>query len=99
MRINRQAYQKLVDENLAWLMQQPRTLEREHTALLVKQSVEHKYGAHTDIPHPCSDHHCILSRPPGMGTNGGCRCGTQRREEIRSYFAKVRAHGSARVGA
>jgi hypothetical protein len=22
----------------------------------------------------CSDHSCIVRRPTGMGTNGGCRC-------------------------
>ncbi len=22
----------------------------------------------------CSDHNCVVSKPIGMGTNGGCKC-------------------------
>lgn len=35
-KLNRNGMQELIDGDLAWLEQQPRTLEREHTALIVK---------------------------------------------------------------
>ena len=37
--MNRDAYQKLVDENIEWLMKQPRSLERDHIVEIVKCSV------------------------------------------------------------
>jgi hypothetical protein len=42
-KVNRATYERLVEEDLAWLMAQPRTLEREHIALIVRQSVEQEY--------------------------------------------------------
>jgi hypothetical protein len=42
-KMNQSAYQKLIDEDLAWLMQQPRTLERDHIAMIVKKSVKMYY--------------------------------------------------------
>ena len=41
--LNRRAYQSMVDENVAWLMSQPETMEREHTILIVQQSVKWLY--------------------------------------------------------
>lgn len=43
-KMNRWGYQKLVDEDVAWLEQQPRTLERDHVIKVVKESVEAEYG-------------------------------------------------------
>lgn len=34
--INAPAYKKLVDENLEWLLSQPRTLERDHIELILR---------------------------------------------------------------
>lgn len=42
--INRETYQKLVDEDIAWLEKQPRTLERMHVIEIVRQSPEMYYG-------------------------------------------------------
>jgi hypothetical protein len=42
--MNRKAYQALIDENLAWLEQQPRTLEREHIRRIVSWSLTREYG-------------------------------------------------------
>jgi hypothetical protein len=42
-RLNQDAYQRLVDEDLAWLREQPRTLEREHVELIVRDSVRLYY--------------------------------------------------------
>ena len=37
------AYKKLIDEDLAWLAAQPRTLERDHIIEIVKASLNHEY--------------------------------------------------------
>lgn len=50
MQLNRQAYQKLVDEDLEWLSKQPRTLEREHIEIIVRNSVRAYYGDETEHP-------------------------------------------------
>jgi hypothetical protein len=42
-RLNREAYQKLIDEDVAWLEQQPRTLERDHVIAVLRASVDHEY--------------------------------------------------------
>jgi len=41
--LNRQAYQQLVDEDLAWLAQQPRTLERDHIEQIIRWSIRVLY--------------------------------------------------------
>lgn len=48
MRLSRAAYQRLVDEDVAWLLRQPRTLEREHIIAVVRASVVSEYGPPTD---------------------------------------------------
>jgi hypothetical protein len=42
--INRDAYEKLVDKNLAWLESVPRTLERDHVIAIVRNSPDMYYG-------------------------------------------------------
>ena len=42
--VNREAYQKLIDEDIEWLLKQPRSLERDHIAIVLKNSVERVYG-------------------------------------------------------
>jgi hypothetical protein len=42
--INREAYAKLIAGDLAWLEQQPRTLEREHIAAVLRDSIA-RYAA------------------------------------------------------
>jgi len=44
IRMNREAYEKLIAENLEWLEKQPRTLEREHVIQIVRQSPDREYG-------------------------------------------------------
>lgn len=41
--MNKQAYQKLIDENVEWLLQQEKTLERDHIISIVKNSVTFYY--------------------------------------------------------
>jgi hypothetical protein len=43
-RLTRSAYQKLVDENIEWLLKQPRTLERDHIHEILKLVVVYEYG-------------------------------------------------------
>ena len=42
--INREAYQKLIDEDVVWILKQPRSLERDHIVSVLKNSVERIYG-------------------------------------------------------
>ena len=44
MKVNREAYQKLIDEDIEWLLKQPRSLERDHIISVLKNSVERLYG-------------------------------------------------------
>lgn len=48
--ITREAYEKLVAEDLAWLEKQPRTLERDHVMLIVQNSVDQLYGPKPPLP-------------------------------------------------
>jgi hypothetical protein len=42
-KLTRDAYQKLIDENLAWLETMPRTHERDHIAMIVRASPDYEY--------------------------------------------------------
>ena len=44
MMVNCEAYQKLIDEDIVWLLKQPRSLERDHIVSVLKNSVERIYG-------------------------------------------------------
>ena len=44
MKLNRLAYAKLIEEDIAWLKTIPRTLERDHIILVLQVSPEHEYG-------------------------------------------------------
>ena len=44
MMVNSEAYQKLIDEDIEWILKQPRTLERDHIVSVLKNSVERLYG-------------------------------------------------------
>ena len=35
MKVNREAYQKLIDEDIEWLSKQPRSLERDHIVSVI----------------------------------------------------------------
>lgn len=43
-RLTKHTYERLVEENLQWLREQPRTLEREHVIEIVRASTEHEYS-------------------------------------------------------
>lgn len=42
--MTRDAYERLIAEDLAWLAEQPRTLEREHIRGVVERSADHEYA-------------------------------------------------------
>ena len=44
MKVNREAYQKLIDEDVVWILKQPRSLERDHIVSVLKNRVERIYG-------------------------------------------------------
>jgi hypothetical protein len=43
MKLTRAGYEKLIAENIEWLLAQPRTLEREHIIMIVKASPDREY--------------------------------------------------------
>ena len=44
MMVNREVYQKLIDEDIEWILKQPRSLERDHIVSVFKNSIECIYG-------------------------------------------------------
>ncbi len=42
--MNRDAYEKMCAENIAWLESMPRTLERDHIIQIVRRSPDREYG-------------------------------------------------------
>lgn len=45
-KLTRDAYNKLIDEDLAWLRQQPDTLENSHIQMIVAASPVHEYDCY-----------------------------------------------------
>lgn len=67
--LNRWAYQKLVDENIAWLEAQPRTLERDHVIMIVRASVGSYYDPCEcgSVPVEAACGHTHLEHEQGYG--------------------------------
>jgi hypothetical protein len=53
--LTRAAYEQLVAENLAWLLQQPRSLERDHIEAVLRDSPQRVYGTSSSRPEPGAD--------------------------------------------
>lgn len=53
MKLSRQAYAQLIQEDIDWLLKQPRTLERDHIILILRHAVEYEYGP----PEPIKEEH------------------------------------------
>lgn len=49
--LNRHAYQRLIDEDIEWLLKQPRTLERDHIEAIVRLSPKREYDQHCNLCH------------------------------------------------
>jgi hypothetical protein len=54
-RVNRQAYQQMIDGNIAWLEKMPRTLERDHVLAILRKAVEYEYGPASSSGHPAGE--------------------------------------------
>lgn len=48
--LNRDGYKKLIDEDLWWLLNQLRTLERDHIELVLRDSIGRIYGEPPQAP-------------------------------------------------
>lgn len=84
--LNRHAYQRLVDEDLEWLLKQPRSLEREHIEGIVRQSPDLYYRADKE-PTPPNQHSYVPLRGDvgtwcGYTKDGGMTCGLSATAEI-----------------
>lgn len=44
MKLCKEAYQKLIDEDIEWLLKQPRDVETDHIEAVLKKSVDLLYG-------------------------------------------------------
>lgn len=64
--LNRDAFQKLIDEDLAWLLKQPRTLEREHIADTMKQAPDIYYGLIEWAQSQGQSHHRLAVEKPNL---------------------------------
>lgn len=42
--MNREAFERLIEENIAWLLKQPRTLERDHIEHILRDASNAYYG-------------------------------------------------------
>ncbi len=42
-KLTRDAYVQLIEEDIAWIMKIPRTLEREHIILVLRDSIDRHY--------------------------------------------------------
>jgi hypothetical protein len=85
--MNRSAYQALIDEDIAWLMQQPRTLERDHIAMIVKKSVQMYYPEPPEKALRCGVCNAIVPRdtptePVGEGLLEEAACEKCREAEV-----------------
>jgi hypothetical protein len=69
-RMNRASYERMIAENIEWLEQQPRTLERDHVIAIVKASADHEYGAGTPEPAPAT---CATCQYAGSASEGTAR--------------------------
>lgn len=56
--INRRAYEELIAGDLEWLLDQPRTLEREHIEVVLRNSADRLYG-----PPPAGSHSVVRDTP------------------------------------
>lgn len=43
-RLTRAAYTDLINEDIEWLLRMPRSLERDHVLMVLKEAVRYEYG-------------------------------------------------------
>lgn len=79
--LNRHAYQRLIDEDLEWLLKKPRTLERDHVEGIVRRSLQLEYAPLDGQPARVHSPTCVkcghsdgLREPEGHCVICGCNC-------------------------
>lgn len=73
-RLLRHAYEKLIAEDLEWLAKQPRSLERDHIAAVLRESTAYTYGNQKTLVIPV-EAPVLANR---MDAPGGPQCGCGR---------------------
>ena len=53
--LNKASYEKIIEEDIAWLKKQPRTLEREHILKVLSWAVRYEY----DFIEPTHPNKCL----------------------------------------
>lgn len=69
---------------------QVEALERENRSL--RQRIEYLTQEPADIPFLACDNSCVVARPNGMATNGGCRCDEHKLRRAVQYWRHVATH-------
>jgi len=54
--MDRPAYEQMIQEDIDWLMKQPRTLERDHVVEVLKASTDRIYGKEPVNVPKCGNH-------------------------------------------
>lgn len=63
-KLSRHSYERMIDEDLAWLMQQPRTLARDHIAGVLAASADHEYRGKVTQPDDLRTRCLKAGQPP-----------------------------------
>jgi hypothetical protein len=58
-----------------------------------------QFDAHMNIIGTCGDGGCIIVKPKGMHTNGGCRCWRDHMKMQRYAYATIRLREAIRAAA
>lgn len=66
LKLNKPAYVKLIKEDLEWLLQQPRTLERDHIEDVLNWSINATYPTETNKPLKRENHDFKPKSPDGI---------------------------------
>ncbi len=56
-KLTRRSYEQVIAEDIAWLRQQPDTLERDHIEAVLRASPDHEYGPRRPEP-PAEEREC-----------------------------------------
>lgn len=72
--------------------QEARAAQEREARVALKHGARPVEGQTANLLTGCGDHSCVIARPTGMGTNGGCRCPDYKlRHTIRVYRSDLAA--------
>lgn len=63
--MNRPAFEKLIAENLNWLLKQERTLERNHIEAILRDAANRYYPTYFNVPMMLQKGHFVFTSGPG----------------------------------